>query len=226
MNRRLMCATLLVTAGCAIQAANAETWDAYSGFHAADNVATARWQYMYTATAGQNADYQLLDAYSSSQGWYRSSDTYSLPFVKTDNGEVQIHPGGNANWEAASVLAWKNLNANTETVNVSFSLADRDSSAYQFSDGIEYWLYSTTSSDFLKHGFMDNGGATGTITTDTPVSVAGGGMLYLQIGPRAYIDCDMTGVTFSVTSVPEPTSLIMLLAGVFGLLAYAWRKRK
>lgn len=34
------------------------------------------------------------------------------------------------------------------------------------------------------------------------------------------------GAAFCVDQVPEPSTLAMLVAGLFGLLAYAWRKRK
>jgi hypothetical protein len=29
-----------------------------------------------------------------------------------------------------------------------------------------------------------------------------------------------------IESVPEPTTLVLLATGLFGFLAYAWRKRK
>ncbi|MEN6406813.1 MAG: PEP-CTERM sorting domain-containing protein, partial [Thermoguttaceae bacterium] len=35
------------------------------------------------------------------------------------------------------------------------------------------------------------------------------------------------GVTqFTVAAVPEPATAVMLLGGLLGLVAYAWRKRK
>lgn len=37
---------------------------------------------------------------------------------------------------------------------------------------------------------------------------------------------DAVAASFVVTAVPEPTALIMLVNGLIGLLAYAWRKRK
>jgi len=30
----------------------------------------------------------------------------------------------------------------------------------------------------------------------------------------------------TITAVPEPGTLVMLVAGIVGLAAYAWRKRK
>lgn len=33
-------------------------------------------------------------------------------------------------------------------------------------------------------------------------------------------------VTVTTSAVPEPTSMVLMLCGVFGILAYAWRKRK
>ena len=33
-------------------------------------------------------------------------------------------------------------------------------------------------------------------------------------------------IQFRTSVVPEPTAIVMLITGIFGLLAYAWRKRK
>lgn len=34
------------------------------------------------------------------------------------------------------------------------------------------------------------------------------------------------GTSFSIIAIPEPTSIVLLAAGMLGLLAYAWRKRR
>ena len=36
----------------------------------------------------------------------------------------------------------------------------------------------------------------------------------------------LSGVQIVETSVPEPSSIAVLLTGLFGLLAYAWTKRR
>jgi hypothetical protein len=37
---------------------------------------------------------------------------------------------------------------------------------------------------------------------------------------------DMTGLAVTITQTPEPATMAMLVSGLVGLLAYAWRKRK
>jgi len=42
--------------------------------------------------------------------------------------------------------------------------------------------------------------------------------------PSTWIGVDNVSLTF--TPAPEPSALVLLAMGLFGLLAYAWRKRK
>jgi hypothetical protein len=45
-------------------------------------------------------------------------------------------------------------------------------------------------------------------------------------GAQSYPSIDDVALSFTTTSVPEPASVVMLVTGLLGLLAYAWRKRK
>jgi len=40
-----------------------------------------------------------------------------------------------------------------------------------------------------------------------------------------YANADYTVAEGSIAAVPEPGTLVMLLGGLAGLLAYAWRRR-
>jgi len=44
----------------------------------------------------------------------------------------------------------------------------------------------------------------------------------IEFGPGVYVD----NVRITITAVPEPSSLVLLSAGLFGLFAYAWRRRQ
>jgi hypothetical protein len=61
---------------------------------------------------------------------------------------------------------------------------------------------------------------TGTLTL-TPAMAEEGDILFGTVGNGGAVFDN-----FAVTSVPEPSTLMLLVTGLIGLLAYAWRKRK
>jgi fibronectin-binding autotransporter adhesin len=79
---------------------------------------------------------------------------------------------------------------------------------------------------------VDTGNLTETFGATFGLKLAGaaeafsgsGGMLSYGDGARTWTFNEASGV-LSVAAVPEPSSLAMLAAGLFGLLAYAWKKR-
>ena len=47
-----------------------------------------------------------------------------------------------------------------------------------------------------------------------------------RLMPFTQLEFNGQGGTFSIDAIPEPPSVTLLAIGVFGLLAYAWRKRR
>jgi hypothetical protein len=207
------------------------TWNAYDGFISGPTAQSASntWQYSYNPNGDNNSGYTLLDRWGDNgdgvaiDGWTRSADDYWHNQVVLKNpaaSELQVHPLPGF----ATTIGW--LSPIAGTVNASFSVTDRNGGG---GDGVEYWLYKSNAlaSASLKHGFVDNGQdwTSGPIT-QSGISVAAGDMLYLRVGPGIADSHghDMTGVTFAVTAVPEPGTLVLIGTGLIGLLCYAWRK--
>lgn len=72
-------------------------------------------------------------------------------------------------------------------------------------------------------------GADGLVTVSAPMTSAAdfstfyGSFMTLQAAPGLMLHFEGTNIT---TVVPEPGTIALLAAGLFGLLAYAWRKRR
>jgi hypothetical protein len=62
----------------------------------------------------------------------------------------------------------------------------------------------------------------------TNVSVAAGDRINFVVDRNNFATNDTTAFTAHIefSPIPEPTTIMMLVSGIFGLLAYAWRKRK
>jgi hypothetical protein len=69
----------------------------------------------------------------------------------------------------------------------------------------------------LSSGTWTSWSPVGTIGLDDRFRATNFGMMFY---------CTLWGDDMSVSSVPEPSSLVMMAGGLVGLLAYAWRKQK
>ena len=216
--------------------AQATVWDAYSGFHTTGNDSNATWQYLHNVP-GTNSGYVHFDEYGLSpagyNAWSRSDgDWEHLGKDPTITTELVLQPYSPYNeagaTDVASTIGWKS--PVTGLVNVSFSLTDRWPNAT--TDGVEYWLFKSGSATALANdilldvgtGTQGQAGNTTGIMSINNVAVASGDMLYLQVGPRGRYNNDLVGFNFTVSEVPEPGTLTLILCGLSGLLAYAWRK--
>jgi hypothetical protein len=228
----VMCMMAVV---CAIagQAMGDFVWDAYEGYSSGPTAQSSNntWQYLQNPAHDVNTGYTLFDKWAPTgagvDGWTSTDPDDGWFFVAKDtaNGEIRLSPWGtNPVYTRAAVIGWKSTFAGV--VNASFSVTDRNTSGGN--DGVRYWLYKGGTGDgaWLEKGTVAEGGASGTIVHNS-ISVSTGDMLYLRVDPNSAYYCDLTGVTFSVSSnVPEPSALVLLGAGVAGMLAYAWRKRR
>ena len=84
------------------------------------------------------------------------------------------------------------------------------------------WMESPGSD--VNHGVGSSRGLRGGFWLDSPDRVPD----LLHVASRGVANPDVQGYTvgFRVASVPEPGSITLLVCVAFGLLAYAWRRRK
>lgn len=204
-----------------VAAAKAETWDAYTQYNTGSNTTTDVWQYL-SVPETTNTGYSFLDTYGYSGatgivGW----NTGGAPFVGTSVSDLYVLPGPSG---AAAVIGWKSPISGTANVDYSFSI-----SALSGGDRTYALFREGDSTPLASSALLAGGASIGPITGTT--SIASGKMLYLQLGPKEQGGAhdfwfDDSGVAFSVSHVPEPSTLWLLTYGLIGLLAYAWRKKK
>lgn len=101
-----------------------------------------------------------------------------------------------------------------------------ESPAFDISAGDILGLaFTTSSAAFYKNGSLvwtspaidEQGNSAGLTSASAKVQ------MYTASGASIGIDSVSQGVT---VGIPEPSAIVLLATGVFGLLAYAWRKRR
>lgn len=221
--------TIAIICFASVATVQATVWDAYTEFNSTTNDSANVWSY-YRVVPGANTTYQLLSSYGTfpyqaHNGW--NSAASAFPSVGVDSGEMRLQP----EIGAAAVIGWNS--PITGTVDASFSVFDMDLGANGAGDwpgvpydGVGYNLFKVGDVTPLATGYVVNGGTSGTINV-SGISVTAGDMLYLQVDPSAANNWyDYTGATFTISEVPEPSTMILLSCGLISLLAYAWRKRR
>lgn len=204
------------------------SWDAYAEFSYTTNTSDSTWQYM-SVTDGNNSGYALLaNHYTGNDAGWKDSPT-AMPIVGVSGNAVWMLPYVSGTTPIAAALAWKS--PVTGMVDVAFSVSDVNYSnpIDPTDNGVNYALFKQDLATALYSDTIDPVGSTGTITVPN-VPVSAGQKLYFQVGPRYAGSSrdfwwDGTAVTFTVTSVPEPAAIMLVVTGMIGLVVYSWRRQ-
>ncbi len=91
---------------------------------------------------------------------------------------------------------------------------------------LDEWVHVQLTSDLSTEAIS---GSVGPVTFSGVRMVAGNDMVGLVYGNSTGTNhpaYSFDNVTISAAPIPEPSTLVLLATGLFGLLAYAWRKRR
>jgi hypothetical protein len=218
------------------------TWDAVADF-GSTNPSNSVWTYEWASSSAHGLDNLLDDKYEKASGvtgpnqlmsWTQQGVTdpcvvknfTSSPITIPEWG-VTVYPdklfmySGYASTSGqASVVKFTAPADGEYSVEASFlaSLAG---------DNIRVMKNMTTlgNGTMLMQGSLDNGSS---LPYSAVLSLSEGDTIAFCNAPGYPHNWESGGIDFAaaVTLVPEPTSIIMMVSGIFGLLAYAWRKRK
>lgn len=193
------------------------------------------WSLGYRAYASGYAstDFTVYTGHTATgdiRGWYLLGAPYQVPqtYVNVSGTDISgnlakdqigMHPGTqNISDHAYTLLRWTAPKAGKIDIASVFNAPNGTSSTdvHLVLNGTSIW-----------DGAVNNGsGATASLTGTT---VAQNDVLDLVVGPGTTPagGNDWTGVFHTVSyQVPEPGALSLLVGSVFGLLAYAWRRRR
>ena len=241
--------TLSFTNGLAGTAFAGAVFDAVTDFSTVTNTETSTWSYRSSSDETRDGVYSLLTGVSDGYPFWDQVTPFwnnagvPVPGIGANQSGAHLKFVGNSStfywpdktiWmhpsdSGMTVLSW--LSAADGVFNISFSFADMDPNgvAAGFGNGIKWFVDRNNSGGVtgLTQGTIAEGGpSTGLLTLDN-VSVSAGDRIDFVVAANGNYNFDSTGVTATITAVPEPSSLViaMTLLGCLGL-AGVWRTRR
>lgn len=162
-------------------------------------------------------DHTEVFGMSNSPGWiYQQIGTQSAGLQVTVSGDAIQAIGGGESFRGFTVELWTG-----GTASAAGDLVELNSLG-----ATQVASYSITGADL---GFVAGAGAQLAHWTTPALAPTGatGSPLWLRIGAGAADgETFLDNITASANPVAEPSTLVLLVVGAFGLLAYAWRKQK
>lgn len=204
----IACLPLALFAGAANQAAVGDIIVQNSGFESPELVRAGD-QFFKAGTDFTAVGWTFSD-------WTSTSENGMLSELGTTQWGAKVHGKQCAALSTNATVSQELTGFQKGTATVSF-YAQAVSTPYQFQV-----MLGTDVLEFNKTAYV-LGDDTMRLYTSDPVAVdAGSRTLQFKAGGWTFLD----DVSVSNVATPEPSSIILLTAGMIGLLAYAWRKRK
>jgi hypothetical protein len=240
LTRAIALASVLTVLGLAAGRVDAETvvfQDNFEGRTASDPLSAALPQVGAAYTSGTARDITtsppgsvpagggaiFAESVASDQWW--SLNDASVTVGKVSRFDFDVFVVNGASFEGVDLITFTDTSYNGRGVDIFFH-ANGDVSYY---DGAAHpvtgtftrnvWQHVTVNADYSLQTFTASIGSLS--FSGTMSSTNGYGYIDLYGSPRYY-----DNVLVRVDPVPEPSTMALLVTGVVGLLAYAWRKRK
>jgi hypothetical protein len=223
--------TVAIVAVCvfpaAVSRADTTSWDIAGDFSETSN-ANGVWDYGYYGVGG----FHLLPQKVSTSGtWAQTlgftgwvpAEGYTDPgVIRNTSGSSQTYvgitwaPGQlslNPSGSAITVARWAAPAAGTYNISATFTQLQGS-----VAQGAEVYIKDVQA--FAK--LLTGTGDTVTYTAANQVLAAGDMVIF---GAPGNGNAQVVALSGTITAVPEPGTIVLLGAGLLGLLAYAWRKR-